>query len=263
MISLQPPIDSILIISKVAERATRWPTAGLRRASVSSFGASGTNAHVILDDALNYLRQRNLRGNHCTKEDPASAVVPLSNDMEKTQALELDSHNAFKESVKPITLPRLIILSAFDKPALQRVLALHSEWMEENKSSIQANPEFLQDLAYTLLERRSLLRYRTFAVVDEQDVLQARGGHFSPSIRAMNQPRLAFVFTGQGAQWAGMGRDLFQFPVFHDTIKEADAYLKEMGVGWDVIGKKAAFILSGTFTNQYKMYLAMAITSLA
>lgn len=235
------PDESNLIIFKVVEHLTRWPTAGLRRASINSFGASGTNAHVILDDALNFLRQRNLKGNHCTIENPESPEIPSSNGIEPTQASQLNGHNGSKESVKDITFPRLLILSAFDKPALQRVLGLHSQWMQKHKSTIKAKPELLRDLAYTFLERRSLLRYRTFAVVDEDDAVQA-GGHFSSPIRATNQLRIVFVFTGQGAQWAGMGRGLMQFPAFHDTIKEANAYLKEIGVGFDVIGKGGSFI---------------------
>lgn len=130
--------------------------------------------------------------------------------------------------------------------------------MQKNKSTIKANPELLQDLAYTLLERRSLLRYRTFAVVDEEDALQAGGGQFSSPIRATNQSRIVFVFTGQGAQWAGMGRGLMQFPVFHDTIKEANAYLKEIGVGFDVIGKFRSFVLIRIFANQQQIYSRIA-----
>jgi acyl transferase domain-containing protein len=213
--------------------------AGLRRISVNSFGASGTNAHVVLDDTLNHLREQNLEGNHCTKEDPASTTIPYMNGNESAECLQLHGHNSSKESFRYTALPRLIILSAFDKPVLKRVIELHLDWMEKNKSTIKANPEVLQDLAYTLLERRSLLRYRSFAVVDEADAFQAGGPHFSSPVRIMNQPRVAFTFTGQGAQWAGMGRDMFHFPVFYDAIREAGAYLRELGVDWDLIGMKA------------------------
>ncbi|KAK7937187.1 uncharacterized protein PG986_014055 [Apiospora aurea] len=233
--SLNPKIAADRLKIKVAEHLTRWPAAGLRRASVNSFGASGTNAHVVLDDALNYLRQRNLRGNHCTREDPVLVAVPSLNGIEPTRALHVNGLNGSKDSIGHTNSPRLIVLSAFDKPALRRVLNLHSQWMEENMSAIKTDPEFLRDLAYTLLERRSLLRYRSFAVVNEEDAIQAGGGNFSSPIRSKSQPRVAFVFTGQGAQWAGMGRDLFQVPAFYDTIREADAYMKEIGVGWDLI----------------------------
>ncbi|KAI3317739.1 ketoacyl-synt-domain-containing protein [Xylariaceae sp. AK1471] len=222
---LNPNIAADKLNIKVPEQPTRWPTPGLRRASVNSFGASGTNAHVILDDAFNYLRQRNLVGNHCTRQDSSP------HDSQPTHALRPNNRSASEESAELAALPCLIMLSASDSLALQRVLELHSQWMRENT----ADPDFLRDLAYTLLQRRSLLRYRTFAVIDKNDVLQA-GGHFSPAICATNhQPRIAFIFTGQGAQWTGMGKDLFQFPVFHDSIMKCDGYLKELGIAWDVI----------------------------
>src|SRR5579862_9633917 len=50
--------------------ATPWPTSGLRRASVSSFGFGGSNSHIVLDDAYNFLRMRNLHGNHNTVHEP-------------------------------------------------------------------------------------------------------------------------------------------------------------------------------------------------
>ncbi|RWA12367.1 hypothetical protein EKO27_g2745 [Xylaria grammica] len=222
---LNPNIAADKLNIKVPEQPTRWPTPGLRRASVNSFGASGTNAHVILDDAFNYLRQRNLVGNHCTHQDSSP------HDSQPTHALRPNSRTDSEESAELAALPYLIMLSASDGLALQRVLELHSRWMRENI----ADHDSLRDLAYTLLQRRSLLRYRTFAVIDKNDVLQA-GGHFSPAICATNhQPRIAFIFTGQGAQWAGMGKDLFQFPVFYDSIMECDGYLKELGMAWDAI----------------------------
>lgn len=41
---------------EVPTRLTPWPTDGLRRASINSFGYGGSNAHVIIDDAMNYLK---------------------------------------------------------------------------------------------------------------------------------------------------------------------------------------------------------------
>lgn len=189
-------------------------------------------------------------------EIPALGATP-------TQTVQLNGHHGSKVSVGRISLPRLIVLSAFDKPALQRLLDLHCQWIQDNKAAIKANPGFLQNLAYTLWERRSLLRYRTFAMVDEEDALKGIKGNFCPPIRAMIQPRMVFVFTGQGAQWAGMGRDLLQLPVFHDTVEEANAYLKEMGAGWDVIGKRDILLLNWICTNQHKMHSATTIPSLA
>jgi hypothetical protein len=45
----------------------KWPSSGVRRASVNSFGYGGTNAHVVIDDALSFLQERRLTANHCTE----------------------------------------------------------------------------------------------------------------------------------------------------------------------------------------------------
>ncbi|KAK6958415.1 hypothetical protein Daesc_001215 [Daldinia eschscholtzii] len=232
---LNPQIEAAKLNIKVAKNATSWPAKGLRRASVNSFGASGTNAHVIIDDAYHYLGQRKLKGNHCTKAEAASLELLSPNRVKPEQTTLVDDRKASNSSVEKLDFPRLIILSAFDKPALQRVVDLHCQWMEENKTRMQTDPEFLQNIEYTLLERRSLLRYRTFTVVDSATASTQTERQFSTPIRASNKPHIAFVFTGQGAQWAGMGRDLLRFPVIYDSVLQANMFLKELGSSWDII----------------------------
>jgi acyl transferase domain-containing protein len=62
-------------------------------------------------------------------------------------------------------------------------------------------------------------------------------GKFKPS-RTNEAPKIGFVFTGQGAQWWAMGRELIEaYPVFKDCVIEAEGYLKEFGSKWSLIGK--------------------------
>jgi acyl transferase domain-containing protein len=49
---------------QVPTQSYAWPDAGLRRASVNSFGMGGTNAHIVLDDAYHYMVNNGLSGNH-------------------------------------------------------------------------------------------------------------------------------------------------------------------------------------------------------
>lgn len=51
---------------KFPTEATVWPQPGLRRMSINSFGIGGSNAHVVMDDALHFLEQHNLVGSHRT-----------------------------------------------------------------------------------------------------------------------------------------------------------------------------------------------------
>lgn len=50
-------------------------------------------------------------------------------------------------------------------------------------------------------------------------------------------PGLAFVFTGQGAQWARMGMQLMDFPLFQQVIQEANDVLLSLGATWSLIGE--------------------------
>ncbi|KAH9904009.1 iterative type I polyketide synthase [Xylariomycetidae sp. FL2044] len=56
---------------------TPWPTKGLRRISVNSFGVGGTNGHAVLDDAYHYLESQGTKANHNTRPD-----VPTSEDIQ-------------------------------------------------------------------------------------------------------------------------------------------------------------------------------------
>lgn len=57
-----------------------------------------------------------------------------------------------------------------------------------------------------------------------------------PAQRFTSKPTLGFVFTGQGAQWAGMGNGLRVFDIFERRLKEAEEYLMELGCRWQLRG---------------------------
>lgn len=80
------------------------------------------------------------------------------------------------------------------------------------------------DLVYTLGSRREYLGYRAFAIYGGVNPPE-----LSPIIKHKDPPQVNFVFTGQGAQWAGMGADLLeQYPSFQDDIQKMDATLKSL-----------------------------------
>ncbi|KAL3419450.1 KR domain-containing protein [Phlyctema vagabunda] len=81
----------------------------------------------------------------------------------------------------------------------------------------------LSDLAYTLL-KRSHFRSRAFSICkDETCSTETQDGNVNIGILANTVPNIAFVFTGQGAQWPQMGYTLMQqYPLFSRTIEKLD-----------------------------------------
>ncbi|PYI23452.1 thiolase-like protein [Aspergillus violaceofuscus CBS 115571] len=113
--------------------------------------------------------------------------------------------------------PRLLVVSAHDEESLQKRI-------EQVVAYVCAHPNRFTDLAFTLARRRKHLAHRGFAVIHpdrEVDKLDFTCTHSRPSTS------IAFVLTGQGAHWLGMGRDLlYRFPAFRRDIRELDKVLQ-------------------------------------
>jgi acyl transferase domain-containing protein len=100
----------------------------------------------------------------------------------------------------------------------------------------------LDSLAYTLAARRTHMLWRSFAIVaDDFSETQDGATGFNPvkPKRSSTGATLAFVFTGQGAQYSGMGWDLVQYHVFANTLRRIDSIYSSFGCKWSIFGKKA------------------------
>jgi acyl transferase domain-containing protein/acyl carrier protein len=190
------------LAARIPVRAEPWPRSEAPRAAgVSSFGVGGSNAHVVLEEA---------------PEPVASASVPAV-------AAEQD---------------RLLPLSARDAEAL-RVLARQTA---EGLRHPSAAP--LADLCYTASRRRSHHEHRLAVrgasateLADRLDGL-ARGEvpiGTSAGRSATSWRGLVFVFSGQGSQWLGMGRELLATaPAFATALHACDRAV-QAHAGWSVL----------------------------
>ncbi|RYP44081.1 hypothetical protein DL768_009426 [Monosporascus sp. mg162] len=205
----------------VPTKATTWPYPGPRRASVNSFGYGGANAHVVLEDAYHYLSERNLAGHHRTWLASSSATQngTFANGFSWTKKKLLNGLPDNSNSNKRLLFP----LSTQDQDGLVRMSKSLATYLGKQKSNF-----CLQDLAYTLSRRRSQFHWRSvYAASSTSELQEALIKNAASSHVSAKTPRLGFVFTGQGAQWARMGVELRRFGVFRRSIEEADTYLSQ------------------------------------
>jgi acyl transferase domain-containing protein/acyl carrier protein len=164
--------------------ARLWPAGERpRRAAVSSFGISGTNAHVIIEEA---------------PHQPEPGDEPVGN---------------------PGPVP--FVFSAKDRDAL----LAQAEGLSALAGEVRAI-----DLAYSLATTRASFDHRAVVVAADGDELRDALATRLAATITRGSSRMAFVFTGQGAQRLGMGRELHAaFPVFasafDEVVAELDAHL--------------------------------------
>ncbi|CAK3992631.1 polyketide synthase [Lecanosticta acicola] len=133
----------------------------------------------------------------------------------------LDSASSFGIKQRSSTRkesPQLLLFSGASPDSVKQLAANYNEYLDRS-------PEKVADLAYTLANHREHWNQRCFAVAKKFDALSPAAVVKSPSV----VPQLVMVFTGQGAQWPLMGRELMQDPgysVFKDSIKLLDKHLQ-------------------------------------
>ncbi|WP_433408269.1 type I polyketide synthase [Saccharomonospora azurea] len=160
-----------------------------RRAAVSSFGFSGTNAHTILEEA------------------------PVEEPVERPESART-----------PSLLP--LVLSGRSAVALRAQAERLAAMMETTTDS-------LLDVAYSLVTTRSSWEHTAVVLGDDRSAAvqalrhYAEGGDTASVVEGVVRTgKLAFLFTGQGAQRVGMGRELYaEFPVFAEAFDAVCAHL--------------------------------------
>jgi acyl transferase domain-containing protein/NADPH:quinone reductase-like Zn-dependent oxidoreductase/acyl carrier protein len=169
--------------------------AGRLVVGVNSFGFGGTNAHVILESCEQPTQPRG-KADH-------SAVLP-------------------------------VLISGKSPAALKAAARQWADWLKNAQSAS------LYDIAYNSLFRRDWHKHRAIVFADSADALAVQLHHWSLSEKETESHYVAtgtalenavgpvFVYTGNGSQWAGMGKRLLEDPVFLAAVRKVDEHFQPL-----------------------------------
>ena len=196
---------------------------------MNSFGYGGSNAHCVLNDAFNYLKIRGIRGKHCTVPIPPRPEEHCSDPLSRKHG----------ESTLAQT-PKVFVWSAANEDSVRQLASLYNRFLSTLPlSGVQCSDAYLDHLAYTMSNKRSSLPWKSYVVADSCETLQQKlGSCLSKPLRSSSSLTLSFLFTGQGAQWVGMGKDLVMYPVFRESLRRSEDSLRNLGCQMSLIGEQ-------------------------
>ncbi|MDQ0578399.1 SDR family NAD(P)-dependent oxidoreductase [Streptomyces rishiriensis] len=183
----------------------QWPETGHpRRAGISSFGIGGTNAHIVIQQAP--VEDAEASDRAVTNElAPGIGSATVSDQVHAADAAPATDLVSSGSALLPVPVP----VSARTAAALCAQAGRLARFVE-------ARPEpALTDTAHALATTRAQLDHRAVLLATDRqqlaDALRALGTG-TPTAGTVtgsaSEGKLAFLFTGQGSQWAGMGREL-------------------------------------------------------
>ena len=267
LVNPNPNIDFVGARVKVVTDTTPWPASKpIRRASVNSFGYGGANAHCILEGIQSFvpgympystrsitrsstessiqprisngvtLYAPGLGNGHIrprTNGHSNGHVDPPTNNSKHVHTNGFEKRNGSGPHTREDDSPSFSNFSGNTRRLVILPFSGHDDFsLKANISAIAevAGDYNTVDLAYTLGVRRSKFVQRAFSIsstnsprsaLQESSMTFGKGSSLGKTV--------GFIFTGQGAQWAGMGAELFaEFELYRQSIRSMDVILSKV-----------------------------------
>ncbi|KAF7531991.1 hypothetical protein G7054_g8366 [Neopestalotiopsis clavispora] len=188
----------------------RWPQGIRERMSINSFGLGGSNVHIVIDSAASMGVPSRLRSApnvsipltingygqsdvdnadaHCnmgTNGHTTSGHVNGNGESLHSNGCEITNGNGHSKAKSK----GLLLLSASSRPALAKMAVNYEQYLEKQ-------PDQLDRLVYTLATRRERLKLASYSIAEGTTVSAPYD-----AVSNTNTRQIAFIFTGQGAQW--------------------------------------------------------------
>ena len=219
-----PQLDWNQLPVRVASSDTPWPTAPDRPpvASVSAFGMSGTNANVVVQ-GYDSQEDSTVRQDDLRLPAGTSRRVEVSMPEVVARVPQPTSQLSERET-------RLLPLSAKSDLALRQLAKRYLSWLDGQPAGTAAQAD-LADLAWTASVGRSHFDFRAGLAFGDTDTMREGLRTLAQStVEPVPQspPRVAFVYSGHGSRWPGMGEDVYRTePVARAVLDHCDAVLRE------------------------------------
>ncbi len=217
-----PKIDWRGLGFQMQQKLESWPkTDESLFAGVNSFGITGTNAHIVLEESpppQNVIQEESILP--ADRSDKTASEAELKKQVFNSSSKE--SSGRAEHTLK---------LSAASEQALKAQAARYAEFIEKQ------TPELFPDICFSANSGRADFEFRLSAHAPDSQEMSAQLRRFINGERTPNlqtgqieesvNPKIAFLFTGQGAQYAGMGKQLYETqPVFREALDRCAEFLE-------------------------------------
>ncbi len=196
---------------EITSTMTDWPRRPQPRlAGVNSFGITGTNAHIVVEE---YRPDYAADGQKDGQEPaPSGSARPVALSLPPSVS---DSPPADEEFAARPT--RFLPMSGKSDGALRDLARRYLSWLDEGAAALSADGvasgPLLSDASWTAGVGRSHFDHRAGVVFHDAGSLRERLSELAESdagVEPRETGKVAFVYTGQGSQWVGMGKALYE-----------------------------------------------------